>query len=238
MGNETRTTAVIFAGGDAPEPGTLDELTSDALLVAADSGLAHAHAAGLAVDVVVGDLDSVDPADLDAAIAAGAIIERHPSDKDVTDLELAIETARSRGARRVVVVGAGGGRLDHFLANALLLASPGFADLELEARIGAASAVVVRHTVESELHGHPGDLLTLLPLGGPARGVRTRGLRWALHGEDLLPGSSRGVSNEFEASTAGVALDDGVLLAVRPGPAPAGGTPPKPTTTPTTRRTS
>jgi len=229
MGNEIRTTAVVFAGGDAPAPGTLDDIEPGWILVAADSGLGHAHAAGLVVDVVVGDLDSVDPDDLDAAIAAGSTVDRHPPDKDATDLELALAAARSLGARRVVVVGAGGGRLDHFLANALLLASPGFADLEIEARIGEARAAVVRDAIE--IDGRPGDLVTLLPLGGAALGIRTTGLRWPLVGEDLLPGSSRGVSNELAAPTARVTITHGVLLVVRPGP-PA----PEPTIPGPTRR--
>lgn len=216
MGTQRDTTAVIFAGGDAPVPGILTDLVPGALLVAADSGLRHALAAGLVVDVVVGDLDSVDPLDLAAAIGAGSAVERHPADKDATDLELALATARNRGARRIVVVGVGGGRLDHFLANALLLASPEYADLEIEARVGAAIATVVRDA--TELSGAPGDLVTLLPVGGPARGIRTHGLRWALHDEDLLPGSSRGVSNELAAPVARVTLTDGVLLVVRPEP--------------------
>jgi thiamine pyrophosphokinase len=228
MGNEIRMAAVIFAGGDAPAPGSLADIPAGALLVAADSGLRHALAAGLVVDVVVGDLDSVEPADLDAAIAAGSTVERHPADKDATDLELALQTARARGARQVIVVGAGGGRLDHFLANALLLASPEFADLEIEARIGDATATVVRAAIE--IRGLPGDLVTLLPLGGPARGIRTRGLRWTLDGEDLLPGSSRGVSNELDAPIAQVTLDDGVLLVVQPGPTTPSPTNPSPTT--------
>jgi thiamine pyrophosphokinase len=59
--------------------------------------------------------------------------------------------------------------------------------------------------------------VSLLALGGPARGVRTHGLRWVLDGEDLLPGSSRGVSNEFVGSVASIELDGGVLVAIRPG---------------------
>ncbi len=216
MANEIRTTAVVFAGGDEPAPGALDDIPAGSVLVAADSGLRHAHACGFVVDVVVGDLDSVDAADLDAAIAAGSVVERHPLDKDATDLELALATARARGAQRVVVVGAGGGRLDHFLANMLLLASPEFADLEIEARIGAAIAAVVRDAIE--IAGRPGDLVTLLPLGGPALGIRTSGLQWPLVGEDLLSGSSRGVSNELAAPRARVSVDSGVLLVVRPGP--------------------
>jgi thiamine pyrophosphokinase len=51
---------------------------------------------------------------------------------------------------------------------------------------------------------------------GEARGVVTEGLVYALRGETLSPGSSRGVSNVFEAIAARVSLEDGVLLAIRP----------------------
>ena len=49
-----------------------------------------------------------------------------------------------------------------------------------------------------------------------AHGVRTDGLRFPLHGEDLLPGSTRGISNELLGTTATVTVADGVLLAVQP----------------------
>jgi thiamine pyrophosphokinase len=69
-----------------------------------------------------------------------------------------------------------------------------------------------------ELHGAPGDLLTLLPLGGAAHGVVTDGLRYPLTAETLHPGSTRGLSNELVAHTATVGVAAGVVLAVLPGP--------------------
>jgi thiamine pyrophosphokinase len=114
----------------------------------------------------------------------------------------------------VIVVGGYGGRLDHFLANALLLASPSFADLDIEALVGEALVTVIHR--KATLSGAPGDLCSLLAVGGPARGVRTDGLRFPLDGEDLLPGSTRGVSNEFIEPVATVSLDHGALLAVQP----------------------
>jgi thiamine pyrophosphokinase len=185
-------------------------------VIAADSGLDHAHELGVAVDVVVGDLDSVDPDTLAAAELAGTIVERHPTAKDATDLELALLAARDRGALEIVVVGGHGGRLDHFLANALLLASPALADVRVRARIGDADVFVVRDRVE--LTGAPGALCSLLPVGGPAEGVRTEGLRFPLAGETLFPASTRGVSNELVATAATVSLEHGVLLAILPEP--------------------
>jgi thiamine pyrophosphokinase len=207
-------TVVVFAGGDPVDPRYRTQVPSGAVVVAADSGLHHAQALGIPVDVVVGDLDSVDQARLADAVAQGTQVERHPAEKDFTDLELALQVAGRFGATDVLVVGGAGGRLDHFFANALLLASDAFAHLRITALVGDARITIVRG--EAELRGEPGSLLTLLALGGVARGVRTKGLRFPLVSEDLLPGSTRGVSNEFVEPIAVVDLGEGVLLAVQP----------------------
>lgn len=207
--------AVVLLGGAPVEPdGT--RWPDGALVVAADSGVEQAARLGLRVDVAVGDFDSVDPAALAEAEAAGAEVERHPTAKDLTDAALALDAAVARGARRLLVVGGEGGRLDHLLANVLLLASDAYADVEVTA-LGTGGARL--HVVRSRrrVEGEPGELVSLLPVHGPAHGVRTDGLRYPLHGETLHAGTSRGVSNELLAGTAEVAVDDGVLLVVLPG---------------------
>jgi thiamine pyrophosphokinase len=113
------------------------------------------------------------------------------------------------------VLGGHGGRLDHLLANAALLASPAYAAVDLIAHMGGARVTVVRR--DADLAGAPGDLVTLLPLNGPATGVTTDGLLYPLRGEDLLPSSTRGVSNELVGAHAHVRVRGGVLLAVQPG---------------------
>ena len=207
---DRRRTVLVLAGGAFDEQPVPDV---DAV-IAADSGVRHALALGLRVDVVVGDLDSVDEHDLAAAVASGAVVERHPVDKDATDLELALATAVRGGAERIVVVGIDGGRLDHLLANLLVLASPDLAGVDVEARAGTTRVTVVRGAVT--LEGTPGDLLTLLPVGGPATGVRTDGLRYPLDDETLEAGTTRGVSNVLEAASVKVSVGDGTLLAVQP----------------------
>jgi thiamine pyrophosphokinase len=209
--------ALVFAGGDPPDVAALPD-QPPALVIAADSGLAHARALALPVDLLVGDLDSVDPALVDAAVADGTTVERHPAAKDATDLELALDAALSRGATSVRVVGVHGGRFDHFLANVLLLASPRFAGCRVDAVLAGTHVTVVRE--RSELTGSPGGLCSLLPVGGPAVGVVTERLQFPLRRETLPPGSTRGVSNVFLEPTASVSLDDGTLLAIVPAPEP------------------
>jgi thiamine pyrophosphokinase len=65
-----------------------------------------------------------------------------------------------------------------------------------------------------DLSGGEGDFVTLLPIGGDAAGVTTRGLRWPLDGDLLAIGRSRGLSNEITASPASVSLERGALLVI------------------------
>src|SRR5690606_2693173 len=88
--------ALIIAHGESPSAGLLRELADDAdLVVAADGGLLVARAAGVEVDAVVGDLDSLDEGTI-AALPAGTV--HQDTDHDSTDLQKAIEFALSRGA--------------------------------------------------------------------------------------------------------------------------------------------
>jgi thiamine pyrophosphokinase len=204
---------VVVASG----PGPSLAVPAAETVVAADGGLDRALALGLEVDVVMGDLDSVSPDALEAAASAGARIVRHPEAKDATDLELALDEAVSLGARRALVVASADGRLDHLLALLLLLGSDRYQDVELDALVGDALVHVVRRA--RTLTGTPGELVSLLTVGGDAGGVVTDGLEYPLAGETLEAGSSRGVSNVFTGREARITVGKGVVLVVRPSDA-------------------
>lgn len=209
-------TALVFVGGphrhtSPPHPG-LAEVRPD-VVVAVDSGLHVARSLGWQADLVVGDMDSVDPAALQHALDAGVEAQRHDSDKDATDLELALRQVVAQGVRRAVVVAGDGGRMDHLLGSVLTLCDPAFAGLDIEAWLGHALVLPVRGT--RTVHLRPGTLLSILPVHGDAV-VRTEGLRWPLHGERLAAGTSRGLSNEVTASPAVVTVDEGVAAVVVP----------------------
>lgn len=206
---------VVFTGGERPTLDAFDGVPRDAYVIAADSGLHHALELGWPVHLAIGDFDSVDVGLLARAESRGTIVEAHPEAKDHTDLELALRRARELGARRVIVLGGGGGRLDHLLANALVLAADDLAPLEIEARQGGARIHVVRHS--AQLCGAPGELVTLLPANGPVHEVTTDGLLYRLNGETLPPGTTRGVSNELLGEQATVWVGSGVLLVIQPG---------------------
>jgi thiamine pyrophosphokinase len=204
---------VVVSGGEPPDRRATLAVPPGAPVVAADKGLEHALALGLEVSLAVGDFDSAAPEAVAEAEGAGTRIERHPHAKDATDLELALDAALAMDPVRILVLAGTGGRLDHELSLLLLLGSERYGGIEVDAIVGSARIHVVRDS--RTLDGSPGELVSLLPLGR-ADGVTTEGLAYPLRGETLETGSSRGVSNVFEAETARVSVERGVLLSVQP----------------------
>ncbi len=224
---------VVLAGGD-PLPASLladvaEAIDHASLTVAADAGLHHAHRADREVDVLIGDLDSVDPEALEQARRAGTDVRSYPVDKDATDLALALDLVLERtagagagagagaraGAERpdVLVIGGHGGRTDHLVANLLLLAAERHAPLRIHAWWGADMLHIVRDSVR--LTGAVGSNVSLLALHGAAEGVRTTGLRFPLDDAVLAAGSSLGMSNRMSAPDATVAVRSGVLAVLQ-----------------------
>jgi thiamine pyrophosphokinase len=206
--------AIVVAGGDAAADDAA-QLVGAELVIAADSGAAWLAGIGVRPDVLIGDMDSIDPALLDRLAGEGSTIERHPPDKDQSDAELALQRAIDAGADDVLILGAlGGERVDHELANLLLLADRGRPGSRLRIVRGGTTVRALRAGDRLELDGSEGDLVTLLAVDGDALGVRTLGLRFPLDGETLPLGRSRGLSNQVERIPASVSLERGTLLVI------------------------
>ncbi len=205
---------LVFTGGDPVGEATAPLLPADAYVIAADSGLDEVYRLGLAPHRVVGDLDSVSPASLARARAEGALVDVYDTDKDYTDLELALEAARRESPSRIVVVGGSGGRLSHLLGNAMLVARPDNAGVDITWHFDATTVHVARPGATVTVTGELGDLVSLVPVGGDAGGVTTGGLRWRLTGATLGSGSTRGISNEMTEPVATVTAGAGTVLVI------------------------
>jgi thiamine pyrophosphokinase len=205
--------AVLIASGE-PHPDDARWLNGADLVVAVDAGATWLAQIGVRPDALVGDLDSVAPDLVRSLEANGVAIERHPTAKDRSDTELAIGYARRAGAQQIVVIGAfGGPRIDHELANVLLLSAAADPAGVMLVRNGA-TLTALRGAGEAAIGGSPGSLVSLFPVGGDALGVTTQGLEYPLRDEALVTGSSRGLSNVVASTPASVGLRHGTLLVV------------------------
>jgi thiamine pyrophosphokinase len=219
--------ALVLADGDPPDRAALDDAWPGwaegiDLIVAADGGVRSAGTLGLGgVDLWVGDGDSIPDGGLDELRRAGVPIELVAEAKDESDLELAVIAAVERGAGAVTILGAfGGPRLDHGLANVLLLAHPRLADRTVVMLSPAARVRLLRAPaadggpVSLSLDGRSGDIVSLLPIAGSVAGVTTAGLAFPLADEPLDVGPARGLSNVRLGTRASVSLRHGSLLVV------------------------
>jgi thiamine pyrophosphokinase len=206
---------VVVVGSGAMAAEDVRWLDAADLVIAADGGSALLDGLGRRPDRLVGDLDSTDPELVDRLTADGVPVERHPTDKEATDTELAIRAALDAGATELLILGAlGGSRFDHELANLLLLTDPQLDRVTVRMVHGPTSVRLLRDGLTLTLEGGTGSLVSLLPIGGDAREVTTSGLRWPLSGATLRLGASRGISNEITTPPASVSLERGLLVVV------------------------
>lgn len=221
------TRIVIFANGEVPDIRRAAGLIRPTdRIVCADGGSQYALALELQPEVVIGDLDSLQEADRRKILATGTPLRQYSRDKDQTDLELALQYAIEQHASEILIVGALGRRLDQTLANVAMLTASALASLDVQFDDGLEQVLCCRK--HARIEGAPGDLISLIPWGEAAEGVRTEGLRWPLRAETLHPEHSRGVSNEMLAETAEIGVTAGLLLVVHRRQASANGDPASP----------
>ena len=206
---------VIVANGTIDHPAQARALISSGdLLIAVDGGALHCLALGVKPDVVIGDLDSLPDAHQSDLETSGVDFIVHPRDKDLTDLELALDYAISKGAREILLLGLLGGRLDQTLGNLLLLSRQEWNRARLVVAHGYDRAYLVRSGEFISIKGQIGDLVSLIPLSPIISGVSIKGLKWPLSSAQIHFGSTLSISNEMVAPTARIEVGNGQLLVV------------------------
>jgi thiamine pyrophosphokinase len=202
--------ALIVGNGEPPSGALLEELmVARPLLLCAD-GWANAVAAyGLVPDFIVGDLDSVRPACLDAVPAERRI--RVEADNTGTDLDKVLRQALQLGVKAAALTGVTGRRTDHTLWNLSLLCRYA-EELPLWMVDDYCEIRPVRRRLR--FRAALGQKVSLCPLHGAAVGVRTQGLRFSLHREPLTPGVRDGISNEVVSNPVEISVESGDLLLV------------------------
>jgi thiamine pyrophosphokinase len=204
--------AVILGNAAIRDYGRMKKYAENRFMICCDGGVRYAGAMGLTPDIIIGDFDSADREILSAYQDAGVPFDPYPSQKEETDMALCLQYALDKGMDDVVILGGAGSRLDHTLANIFLLQW----GLERNARVRLIDENNEIELIDKAigLKGAVGGFVSLIPVSEIVTGVTTRGLKYPLRHETLFRASSRGVSNEFDAETAAVAVESGLLLAI------------------------
>ena len=204
---------IIFANGELPD---LDKarrlLHADDTIICADGGTRHALALHVQPNLIIGDMDSAEKAQLQELQKEDVEVELFPRDKNETDLGLALDRAIELQPEQILIVAALGGRLDQTLANITLLADLRLSGFGVRLDDGVEEVLLCRDQVQ--VQGRSGDLVSLIPWQGAASDIQTKNLKWPLDHETLYPDKTRGVSNEMLGDSASISIGSGLLLVV------------------------
>ncbi|MCR4925382.1 MAG: thiamine diphosphokinase, partial [Clostridiales bacterium] len=140
-------------------------------------------------------------------------VKRYKSDKEETDMQLAMLEGFERGYNNFIILGGTGGRLDHTFANIELLAYA-----EKHGRFAALvdetnkAFLVSNKTVD--LKRESGKYVSLFAYGGEATGVTLEGFKYSIKNETFSPVNPVGVSNEMIDIVGRITVEKGSLLVI------------------------
>lgn len=186
-------------------------------IIAVDGGLAALSKLRLKPDAIVGDFDTVSEDVLAEYKNSPDRItwEIHKPEKDETDTELALNTAIDLGCSRLVLLGATGGRMDHFIGNLHLL----YACLKK----GVEAAIVDEKnwiTVIDKVRTFQaerlwGKYISFLPLSGEVKKITLTGFKYPLYEKDIDLGTSLCISNELTGPEGTIDFESGILICIQ-----------------------
>lgn len=224
MPDGKKNVALIANGDITCYSAAKERLAGTDYFIAVDGGLRHFRNLEVIPNVMLGDFDSAYPHVVERYNEQGVLTLPFPEEKDATDLALAAAYTLTMNPASIIILGALGGRLDHTLANLHVLGHINTQNGDIQAEIWD------RDTVVNLVHPYscceiffsfPRKAyknLSLYPLGNRATGVTTRGLKYPLTNETLHAGETRGTSNIFDADTAEISVESGLLLVIRSKP--------------------
>jgi thiamine pyrophosphokinase len=203
---------LLVLAGEPPDESLLAWRAEDAdFVIAVDGGMNALIYAGIQPDLLVGDFDSFDPSTSDS-VSCEVIREE---DQDSTDLEKALRHLPGDEAPdEIVLLGATGGRSDHFLTNLLVVSA---LSEGTKVALDATDEIISRATpvCSVKLIGMSGQTVSLLPLC-LCEGVTTKGLRWELADAVMGQGVLLGQSNQAVSEDVFVSLRSGNLFVITP----------------------
>lgn len=205
---------VIIVNTDMSSIKQVKEICSWAdIIIAADGGANVAYNAGISVDYVIGDLDSIKDSVLEHYRGSTAKIDRYPCEKDYTDTELCLIKAIELKATEIIYLGGIGNRIDHSIGNIHLLYKT--MEMGIKACIKSQTADVYICKDHLKITGMISDTVSILPLYKPVRGITLKGFKYALDDATFEFGDVFGVCNKLISKEAYINIKEGCLIVIK-----------------------
>jgi thiamine pyrophosphokinase len=186
---------------------------ANGLIICCDGGARHIQYSGIKPDVIIGDMDSIDPAMLASYSTSGIKIIKHPANKDFTDTELALDYALGLKPEAIFIWGALGGRIDHALANVFLLCKGQEKGIRTCLIDEYGEAFVLEK--ETSFINETGKTVSLIALSPEVTGIKLMGFLYPLKEGILKMSASRGISNVINEDRASISVKNGKLLVIK-----------------------
>lgn len=199
--------AVVFLNGDAPSEKLLSRVNADDYLVCADG--AYKYLKGKFIpDVLLGDYDSLGEIPSESCAKE---VRVYSTKKDYSDGHLAVECAIEKGVSELLILGAFGGRVDHFYANISLLYQARLSGVDATILGEDCQILLVDGKVEKKVE--IGSIVSLVPFFDKSHIISTKGLSYEGDGITLQrANSSHGISNEATCEDISVSVDGLTLM--------------------------
>jgi len=206
----------IVAGGPTERiPKLSNWHEEDVIWVGVDKGVAYLLKHNIVPAKAFGDFDSITKQELIAIKAQLPDAEVHPSEKDETDTEIAVNWALEQNPELIRIFGGTGGRLDHFLGNIQLLLK----GLD-------RGALIEIHDVQNKLYAHREGTYTIvkdyllpyvsfMPITPDVKGISLKGFKYPLEKKHIRFGDTLCISNELEVESGTFSFDEGILMVIR-----------------------
>ncbi|MGB4437982.1 MAG: thiamine diphosphokinase [Sedimentibacter sp.] len=204
------TTLIIGNGNDASKS-YIENLNID-YVICADGGLEKAANLGVVPNVILGDFDSVDPDVLGEYQSMNIETKKFPTEKDYTDMELSIEFAVENGFKNIVLIGATGSRLDHSMANIMLLEKYFNLGVNIEIIDNNNKIQIISDNTDLYLDHKENYFVSIVPITDLISGLTLEGFKFPLDDVIVKRGSTLCVSNEIIKNKGRVLLKKGTAL--------------------------
>ena len=200
--------AFIYAGGSILADNITEHPKGDDLCIAADAGYLNAQELGERVNILIGDFDSL------GTIPEGDMeVLQVPAEKDLTDTQIAVETALARGADEIILIGGLGSRMDHSLSTLAILED--LRERHVHAHINNGYNRVHYLNASSTLILRSGfRYLSVLAIDEKIKGLSIDGCKYPLKRATLNRRLQYAISNEITGNCAMISLRRGRIFVI------------------------